>query len=477
MQVLDILLMAGAIAVLVGHLYPLDRNARRGVAGAAVALLVAHVWSGAARWQVESLYMIILLGGALLLLRTGGGISGLIGRLSWTAGLAFVLLSAALAYVLPVPEIPAPTGPLKIGTMTWQFDDTARKDPYAPMKQGATERTEPRRIMLQAWYPAQIDALEMRRPAPWCPDVNIFGPAIAEKLGLPAFILGHLEKIQSHAFEGAGLKMDSGKWPVVVYSHGWTGFRSIALDEIEALVSHGYIVFAPDHPYGALATVLKDGTPVLNNPAAMPPDEPKDARQQGIELLVDMYAGDIRYVLDLIEKMNAGTVTSPFKDMLDVSKVGIYGHSTGGGAVYEVAATDPRVKCVFGYDTWTEPISPDVRAKPLTVPFFSLRSAQWALRQDAKAKILADLLAQAQGPKFDFYLQDSGHADFTLLPILSPLASRLGQSGPIDGRRSLEVSAKYLVAFFDQFLRGKESPLMISEVKEIPEVRRAPVIK
>ena len=45
---------------------------------------------------------------------------------------------------------------------------------------------------------------------------------------------------------------------------------------------------------------------ILNNPAAMPPDEPKDARQTGIELLVDMYAGDIRYVLDIIEKKQFG---------------------------------------------------------------------------------------------------------------------------------------------------------------------------
>lgn len=435
------------------------------LAGLALIAMIGQIALEQARWQLYPIYFLVTM---LLYLasRTHADHEHykVMRRIFVGLGLAAVVVCAFLAYALPVPVIPAPPGPYKVGTATWQFTDTSRTDPYAP------EPNTPRIIVLQAWYPAEVAPGMV--PAAWCPSVDIFGPAIAKKFGLPSFLLNHLQLVQSHAYANAEVKAQPGGWPVVIYSHGWTGFRNIAVDEAEALASQGYVVFAPDHLYGALATVLKDGTPVLNNPKAMPPDEPKDARQIGIELLVDTYAGDLRYVLDTVEKMNAGEKESPFKDKLDVAKIGLYGHSTGGGAVYEVAATDPRVKAVFGYDTWTEPISPEVRAKPLTIPFFSLRSAQWAERDDAKAKILRELIAQSKAPVYDYYVKDSKHADFTLMPILSPFAGTLGMTGPIDGRRVLEIGDDYLTAFFGQYLLGKESPLMNGESKDFPEVKK-----
>lgn len=375
-------------------------------------------------------------------------------------------VSALLAYALPLPKIPTPSGPYKIGTVTYQFDDASRKDPYAPTPD------QPRKIMLQVWYPAEPPSGAV--PAAWSRDIGVFGPAIAHYFGLPSFFLDHLVALRSHAYEDVPVKPTEGGWPVLVYSHGWTGFRNVAQDEIEALVSQGYVVAAPDHPYGALATVLNDGTPILNNPKAMPPTEPKDARQVGIELLVDMYAGDVRFVIDQLQKLNAGELASPLLGRLDLGKLGVYGHSTGGGAIYEVAATDPRVKAAFGLDTWTEPISADVRAKPLQIPFYSLRSAAWAENNDAKTQILRTLLAQAQAKTYDNYIANSKHNDFTLMPVLSPLAGIFGVTGPIDGRRVNEITDAYLVAFFDQTLRGKPSPLLEDGANVYREVRPAP---
>lgn len=467
MRPLEIALLLLAFAAVCDFLRSAASRERPVLAGLALLAMIGQIALEQPRWQLYPIYFLVT---TLLYLssRTHADADHykIARRIFVGLGLAVVAACGLLAYALPVPIIPAPPGPYKVGTATWQFTDTSQTDPYAEKAE------QPRIIVLQAWYPAEV--APGMRPAPWCPSIDIFGPAIAKKFGLPSFLLNHLQLVQSHSYANAEVKAQAGGWPVVIYSHGWTGFRNIALDEAEALASQGYIVFAPDHLYGALATVLKDGTPVLNNPKAMPPDEPKDARQVGIELLVETYAGDLRYVLDTIGKMNAGEKESPFKDKLDMGKIGLYGHSTGGGAVYEVAATDPRVKAVFGYDTWTEPISPDVRAKPLTIPFYSLRSAQWAERDDAKAQILRELIAQSKAPTFDYYVKDSKHADFTLMPILSPFAGTLGMTGPIDGTRVLDIGDKYLVAFFDQFLLGKESPLMKGASAEYAEVKAVP---
>ena len=431
-------------------------------------LMVVQIVIEGTRWPLYPAYVValvyfVLVRGAMMQAGRSGS--------RWRAALAggvlaiVVLLSGILAYALPLPKIPVPTGPYKIGTMTRQIDDTSRMDPYA------STPDQPRKIMLQVWYPAEPPSTAM--PAPWSPDIGVFGPAIARYFGLPPFFLNHLVALRSHAYADVPVKPVEGGWPVIVYSHGWTGFRNIALDEIEALVSHGYVVAAPDHPYGAMATVLADGTPLLNNPKAMPPTEPKDARQTGIELLVETYAGDLRFVIDTLEKMNAGTEASPLQGRLDLAKLGLFGHSTGGGAIYEVTATDPRVKAAFGLDTWTEPISADVRAKPLTVPYYSLRSAQWAERDDAKAQILRTLLAQSQAKTFDNYIVDSKHADFTLMPVLSPMAGVFEMTGPIKGPRVLDVTNAYLVGFFEETLRGKMGALLEAGNAAYPEVKAA----
>lgn len=468
MPIVQVLYLVALVVVLVfwllrGAKVPPTATAMRAPAVATLSMIL-HIVVDPMHWTLYPVYVVTLLHMVNVRRAVLQRAPATRGQRA-SAALFLVLLApcALLAYALPVPNLPTPTGEYEMGTFSYQLDDPARTDPYAPTP-GQT-----RKIMLQVWYPAS--PARKATPAPWSRDIGVFGPAIARYFGLPPFFLNHLGALRSHAYENAPARPAEGGWPVLVYSHGWTGFRTVALDEIEALVSHGYVVAAPDHTYGALATVLADGTPVLNNPKAMPPDEPKDARQVGIELLVDTYAGDLRLVLDELQRLQSGERDTPVRGQIDLAKLGLFGHSTGGGAIYEVAATDPRVKAAFGLDTWTEPISAEVRAKPLTVPFYSLRSAAWAERDDAKAQILRQLLGQAQAKTYDVYLSDSKHNDFTLMPILSPFAGIFGVTGPIDGRRALEITNAYLVAFFEHTLRGKPSPLLDDGATVYPEVR------
>ena len=46
------------------------------------------------------------------------------------------------------------------------------------------------------------------------------------------------------------------------------------------------------------------------------------------------------------------------------------------------------------------------------------------------------------------------HYDFTLLPLLTPLAPALGLKGPLSAERVLPITTNYLVAFFDYYLKG-----------------------
>lgn len=54
------------------------------------------------------------------------------------------------------------------------------------------------------------------------------------------------------------------------------------------------------------------------------------------------------------------------------------------------------------------------------------------------------------------------HMNFTDAPAWTPLAERLGLSGPIGGARGHEIVAAYTLAFFDRFLSGGRPELLDS---------------
>ena len=123
-----------------------------------------------------------------------------------------------------------------------------------------------------------------------------------------------------------------GSFPVIIYSHGWTGFRAIAVNQIENLVSNGYIVIAPDHTYGAIATVFEDGEVVEYDPAALPDEEDigEAAYAEASEQLVGVFAADIVSILDALDRGERGPL-EVVAGAADLTRIGIYGHSTGGG--------------------------------------------------------------------------------------------------------------------------------------------------
>lgn len=385
------------------------------------------------------------------------------------SGLAVLIFacSAFLAWALPIPKIPAPTGLLPVGTFTLHVKDPSRLEVYTE------DPADTREILLQVWYPAK--PAKGQRPIPWLSDLDIFAPQIAAYLGLPSFILGHLAEVQSHSYENTRAAGDHDRFPVLIYSHGWTGFRRVAQNQCEELASHGYVVAAPEHTYGSMAAVFPDGRVALNNPKAMPPAEPKDARQKGIELLVDTYAGDLRLAMDELYKLHAGILPSPLAGRLDLSRIGLWGHSTGGGAITEVALSDPRVKAAAGLDPWVEPVSPELRSVRVEKPYLAIRCEAWLLERDTNNEILNEILPHFGGIVYDLYLANARHADFTLAPLLSPLMHFTGQTGRIDAHRALQVVDAALVAFFDQHLRGRNAENLQQPQETWPELR--PVAK
>jgi hypothetical protein len=68
-------------------------------------------------------------------------------------------------------------------------------------------------------------------------------------------------------------------------------------------------------------------------------------------------------------------------------------------------------------------------------------------------------------------IDGTAHYDFSDVPLLSPLAPRLGLKGPINGRRVTTIVNDYLLSFFDATLEGTPTNLFEEQDQKYNEVR------
>ncbi|MEU8655360.1 hypothetical protein [Actinoplanes philippinensis] len=77
--------------------------------------------------------------------------------------------------------------------------------------------------------------------------------------------------------------------------------------------------------------------------------------------------------------------------------------------------------------------------------------------------------ANLSGGGYYVQIPDLFHVNFTDLPYWLPVSAQLGLAGPIGVRRGFEIINAYTVAFSDQVLRGRTSPLLDEASRLIPE--------
>jgi len=355
-----------------------------------------------------------------------------------------VVLVALPPALVPVPRLPEPSGPFEVGTVSLYLVDESRTEIYGPEPGG------PREMMVQLWYPAHPDPAAV--PGPWTDDLDQIGPASAKRLGFPSFVLDHLALARTHSYPDAPLSDAEERYPVIVYSHGWTGFRTVNVDQSEALASHGYVVVSIDHTYGSIVTVFPDGRAVGLDQNALPEGEDvgEEAYQAAAQTLVEVFAEDLAFVLDSLEGIDEDD--ERFAGRLDLDRVGLFGHSTGGGAVVTLCAADERCAVGAGLDPWVEPVPLNIISDGLAQPFLFVRSEEWTTYDNDR--LLVALYAHGGGGQYLASISGTEHWDFVVTPLLTPLAPLLGLKGPIKSERVMAITDDLLVSFFGSHLRG-----------------------
>ncbi|WP_461206028.1 alpha/beta hydrolase family protein [Clostridium sp. DL1XJH146] len=439
-------------------------------------VFIFHIIFEKTRWQLYPLYIMTIIYLIVTILYTSSIIKteNISNRFRMkktiiTIMILFIIISGISAYAFPVYKMPTPKGEYEIGTQCFDMVDENREAIYSDNLE------DNRKIKIQIWYPAE--KIEGYDRVPWLYDGKIVAKALSSDMNLPSFILDHTALVMSNSFEKAPISEALEKYPVVIISHGWTGFRNLHTDVAEELASNGYVVIGINHTYGAEITVFDDGEVEYLNREALPDREETPDFLEYANTLVTTYAGDVSLVLDRLEKFNKGEFAdtefdSDFIGKLDLSKIGLLGHSTGGGGDVSVAIEDERIKALVGMDAWVEPIKKDEIEKGLNMPSLFMRSGSWEVGENNEN--LYSLLENSEGPTELYQINDTTHLDFTMVYMYSPLTKYIKYTGELDGRISSSIQKGFIENFFNKNLK-EDSSIDIDNVanqwKEVEKIK------
>src|SRR5262245_59471233 len=206
------------------------------------------------------------------------------------------------------PRLPAPTGQHAVGRTTYTCFDASRAN---------------RPVRVATAYPALVTAA---KTGPYYPDLAELrknpeiGPTIANYFGALLQPLIN-NSVRSNVYDNAPVAQEGKPFPVLLFSHGLGQSPFTYGIQLEDLASHGYVVVAISHVGDALAISIPGG--------ASAPFVPWGAAASTYDVHQRLFVEDLVFTLDQITVLSRDA-RSRFNGVLDLDRVGAFGHSIGG---------------------------------------------------------------------------------------------------------------------------------------------------
>lgn len=453
--------------MLMGHVTePVDRRRRYGGAGAPVHAAgggAAAIKRGVSRSESGRILRVgvvaagLLASGLLASVATTSAASAQSGPAA-TSSAASAQSGAAASASAPAPAglsvtssstpyLPKPTGSHPVGTTSLYLKDTSRPDPWVPS-------VEFRELMVSLWYPAKSPGRK-RAPYMTAKESELLLKS-GEITSVPA---DTLSKTRTNAFTDADPAGRKHGLPLVVLSPGHTKPRTELTALAEDLASRGYVVAAIDHTYENVATTFPDGRvttcvtcEIEKNPAWW-------------EKLAKSRAADVSFVLDQLTGSHAKWKGAR---LVDTSRIAMAGHSAGGASTIAAMLKDSRIRAGIDIDGTTEVRIPD---GGLARPFLFLgKPATYTPGEGDAAATWERDWKQLNGWKRWLLVTGAEHTSFTDLGVLADQVG-IDLGADIPGVRAMDITRRYVAAFFDLHLRKKSQPLLDQPSTRYPEVK------
>ncbi len=351
---------------------------------------------------------------------------------------AFLIVALALLtspfHASPASEpgfdLPEPNGCHSVGTIT-----VVLRDPHRS-----------RDLMVTMWYPAEWSTSTL---APYMDKKT--ADALAEEWKLqPDF----QRLVRTHAKLRAPTDR-GGPFPVVLLEHGSGVVPAIYTILAEGLASSGFIVVATNHPPDSLIAAFPDGHEIKFT-ACWPAEA--DRRTQGVAIgkfADEVLVADVRFVLDQLQQMNSHDHF--WHGDLDLSKIGIVGHSMGGTTAALATQEESRILAGVNLDGSTYPgMNGDVRPVPVHKPFLFLATEEHASEDGGAREYMG-----SESNTYYVVVNGADHMSFTDAELLSSRFSRERKPDDSAFQRAALTSAltrSLVVEFFGKYLKGDIAP-------------------
>jgi len=134
--------------------------------------------------------------------------------------------------------------------------------------------------------------------------------------------------------------------------------QSVVMDDylpagLRPKASHGYVVVGFDAPYRTGRIVFPDGRIMgrteQNNPETCVVAD-RAQMERCVSRVLTAWTGDIAFVLDRLARLNASDSSGTFTGRLDMTRVGVFGHSLGGAVALQFCHEDSRCKAGIDID-------------------------------------------------------------------------------------------------------------------------------
>jgi hypothetical protein len=239
-------------------------------------------------------------------------------------------LLASPSPALGQTRLPKPTGEYGIGRCTLDWTDSTRLETQS----GKPDRA--RELLVYLFYPIDRDTPGVR--AAYFPHLKEV-EAYEERFGKNFFRESYgksyqtIATLRSHAVENCPPAAGTGRFPLLVFSHGGGILVLFYTAIIENLVSHGYVVAAVEHTFDGATVIFPDGHIVTQNGWDEDPKRTPAERAAFHAARHRVGAQDNSFALNQLERANASGlagVPAGLRGRLDTDRVGALGHSLGG---------------------------------------------------------------------------------------------------------------------------------------------------
>jgi pimeloyl-ACP methyl ester carboxylesterase len=434
----------------------------RGMTGLAAVIVIYQLLSNNYRWHMVPVYSIIAI---WLFLQLWPGLLQP-GIYCGLAGVVCLFAAVVLGTLLPVFSFPAVTGSFPVGTVQLHLTDPGRSEKFS------TELQARRELMAQIWYPAASAAGH---------------GAFYVSRSATGLKTAHLALVRTRAAEWAPFSNRSPVrgFPVLLFVPSWVGGKAQNTFEAEELASHGFIIIGIDHPYGTKLTAFPDGRIVqsrLGNFLDASSDETLERCRLIAEDELRIRALDVHFVIDELTRLDAHDPSGLLTGRLDLSRIGIFGHSFGGAVAAQACFIDPRLQAGIDMDgillgdvaevgvrkpfLFMSDATPPPTAADLESPSPRHRRHARLIQRDISH--IEHSLAAYGG--YYMAVEGANHSNFSDWPLYCPV-KRLTAAGPIRLERAMQIVNAYTLAFFRHYLTGTTEPLLERASADFKEVQ------